>query len=1078
MNYVLLVNLVLILIESSYDFEHKQEPAIMEHLELIFSIAYAVEVMLNLCVYSWGEYWSQRSNQFDFITTVLLLLSSVADELAISAAGAGKRYMNVLRMLRLLRVIKQLKRLKTVQNMADTVSNLIIASKEIMMFLFVVMFFFSTLGVQLWGGILYEENENLKGTNYADSNLYVLNFNDFALAFGVWFTSLLSVYVAEMPEAVSACSAVPSTWYIFLLYYLVGFCLAFQLAEAFTIETFLELREKWDEEEEENEGLVAVTERFREEGFGLNYRTGGDPVVHEAVEEALAKLHGEHQEKEAKKKESLAKRSKPMQSVVRGLQREHGIALAAWQLEDAIAGRAPAAYPTFEGARELHFASARAGKVFGWALFGMVVLTYLETPSWCDTSSNLFFWSDANRCSISGVHQAEILLSGLPQLPPGLGVLIEALLVMAIGRKFLADWRLQKRGFEPIGVSYVSLRVSAVGLALVGLELVDMVLFMAFQPGFRLAFLSRAGYLCLLPSSRRLGSCISAVIGEFTSIAIFFLGTIVLIAWVVAMMFDGVEGEIFGDPINKGIDSFGSALYTLFTTGVANNFAQYFVPSYTAFRASGLLWMFFLVAVELLLLNLVLDTLVGAYQRYQDDIDESVTDLKLQGIFNAFMMLRDATGQKSDISEENFRDFVAEFSRSPAMRPITDEEAGIIFRAVDADGSGKVDKREFFDLCGVVAYEFWAVRRHSCLEAIDCFWNSRRFSSFRAYVDSGRFNVFMNYVLLVNLLLICVESYYDLEGKDEPALMEHLELIFSFIYLFEVLGNLAVMSWGEYWSSFSNKFDFSTTMLLLISSLYSEMVISSAGQDVKRTMNILRMLRLLRVLKQLKRLKTVQSMVATVVALVKASRDIVTLLGVVVFFYSQLGVQLWGGLLYESNPDLEDGAAYRDNHLYALNFNDVASASGVWIVMLLCEFVADYPDAIAMVSSIPVSWFLFVTFYVVGVAIVFELVKAFTIDAFLDLRSRWGEEEKELRSLAAIREEFEKNGKCLHYRVIGDQSTHESVIAALNDLDDSLLEEDAVDRPSAQGHHHNRGLARLCACRSRGHTADLESAPL
>ena len=49
--------------------------------------------------------------------------------------------------------------------------------------------------------------------------------------------------------------------------------------------------------------------------------------------------------------------------------------------------------------------------------------------------------------------------------------------------------------------------------------------------------------------------------------------------------------------------------------------------------------------------------------------------------------------------------------------------------------------------------------------------------------------------------------------------------------------------------------------------------------------------------------------------------------------------------------------------------------------MLLCEYVPDFPEAINKVSSIKGSWLVFLLFYMGGVSIVFELVKAFTIEA-------------------------------------------------------------------------------------------------
>lgn len=158
-----------------------------------------------------------------------------------------------------------------------------------------------------------------------------------------------------------------------------------------------------------------------------------------------------------------------------------------------------------------------------------------------------------------------------------------------------------------------------------------------------------------------------------------------------------------------------------------------------------------------------------------------------------------------------------------------------------------MEKDEFFSICGVLQYDFWAVEADSPVkEVLPELWESKSFTFFRQQVYRGHFDTFMNYVLLSNLLLVLSETYYDLYGWEEAKLMEHLELFFSFIYVTEVGLTLCVYSWAEYWSSRSNQFDFMTTWLLLGSSVGYELL-DTKGLNVKKYMNILRLLRLLRV---------------------------------------------------------------------------------------------------------------------------------------------------------------------------------------------------------------------------------------
>merc|ERR1719359_1829907 len=179
-------------------------------------------------------------------------------------------------------------------------------------------------------------------------------------------------------------------------------------------------------------------------------------------------------------------------------------------------------------------------------------------------------------------------------------------------------------------------------------------------------------------------------------------------------------------------------------------------------------------------------------------------------------------------------------------------------------------------------------------------------------------------------------------------------------------------------------------------------------------------------------------MIATITKLVIMSKDILTFLGVVVFFYTSLGVQAFGGLLYDGNPALA-GSEYLEAKQSVLNFNDVPMGFALWFVMLLCEYVANFADAVDRTSAIPGAWLVFPIFYVCAVSIVFELVKAFTIEVFIDLHEKKDEEpEPDFEGCDEIKAGFDVRGEALHWRAIGDLSKREK----LRDAYKEFLEEE------------------------------------
>lgn len=712
--------------------------------------------------------------------------------------------------------------------------------------------------------------------------------------------------------------------------------------------------------------------------------------------------------------------------------RKVGIVNAAWKLEDALNDRLVEHYPSAAEARELHCEAAQADKDFVKVLMCFVVLTFLESPPWCDNDNNVWTYiASHDRCLIPGVDREEVLLSDLPYIPPGWSMVIEILLVFIVARKLLLERKLQKQYFDKLGVKYNDIAINTFGLTMVAVELVDCAMFGFFRPNFRLAFIPRCGFMYLLPAVRRLALCTRAVLAEFLSIAVFYAGTIVFFAWIVVVVYDDIKGEVNGKPINKGMDSFRTTLNTMFIAGSTDEFLDCFLLPYTAHRVSGILWIIFLVIVQVLLLNLVLDTLVAAYTRYQERTDEAGCEKSVEGILEAFHTLSEATGGNKEISRDTFMEFAQEFTKSPNVRAIPAKNADIVFQVADKDGSGRLDEMEFFNICGVIQYDFWSTLEDSPLkQMLPSIWNSAWFQSFRQHVKSGGFDIVMNWVLIINLMLVITETAYDLNNWTEPVGMRYLELSFSIVYVFELSCKLSVMHFKYYWSWRSNQFDFFTTWLLLASSVLDEIASSEAGSSVKRYMNILRLLRLLRVLKQLKGIKKVQLMVETICNIVSKSRNIMTLLWMVTFFFAMLSVQLWGGILYKSNPALED-SEYKEKGLFVLNFNDFGTAFGVWVVSLLCEYVPTFPDAIWRSSDLTGSWLIFLLFYIVGVSIVFELVKAFTIEAFLEMHNRWDHEEKEFLTLKQVEDGFKQVGLVLHYRAVGNLGAHEKIMKAL-----------------------------------------------
>mmetsp|Transcript_47869 Transcript_47869/g.115041 ORF Transcript_47869/g.115041 Transcript_47869/m.115041 type:complete len:821 (+) Transcript_47869:135-2597(+) len=734
--------------------------------------------------------------------------------------------------------------------------------------------------------------------------------------------------------------------------------------------------------------FTRVQNVLADDGQGIHYRSSYDGVLQEFKEAYEEALH------------------KDTFTVDQHCTSEAAICKAAWQFEDGVRGMDVPRYPEdIVAARSDYVRLLQATARYNKAIVCLIALTLTEVPAWCHSSAGgAGFWEwqpGSVWCAAPG--GGDLHLSGLWYLPPGVALIMELAIEVVILWKFLLEYRLEQAHFRPIGAEYNSRRCFVLGFVFSIGSIIDTAAFAFFRYPVRLTFLFRTGLLCLLPGVRRLSVRIfnRKMMGEFAFVALFFILAVIIFAWITFTIFKDLDGIAFMKSeeavhVNSGFGSFRDTIYTMFLAGITEGFVDIFMPSMTVYRASALLWFAFLVLTQVLLLNLVIDTFVSAYLEGSEHTGEESARRRAKAALSAFALLakRDGTARRrGSLSTGTLLEFVAELGKSPRVRPIESATAEVILKQF-----GSVTKETFCDLCPLLQSTVWVTQRNSIVEVrYPELWSNPHFEKLRNAVweprDTPAVDDIMNWVLLFNLGLIVAQ--FLVGNAPMPLWMKIADLLFTAVYACEVLLKLSVKSFGEYWSMPANQFDFFSTGLLLGTTVLKHLPILALQKDLSHYANILRLLRLVRVVKKLKQYPSFQFMVSTISSMVEAAGDILSLLGVVLFFFATVSVNCFGGLVYEGNAKLE-GSDFASKHWFVFNFNDTIMAAATWFVQLLAEYTPELADALWKTSAYgEVAWWICPAFYIVGVAILFEILTAFTIETFLALKEQTELERRE-----------------------------------------------------------------------------------
>lgn len=289
-NGAMVLNMLVVMVETHLDLadvDSSFSVLIFAWLELAFSVVYLGEVVLRLMASGWRVYWRQFGNRFD-LCVVLLLLSStlyvVMDPLEQSTPTV--RVFILLRLLRLLSLVADISHFRL---LGRTVCVAGAVSLPLLTLLFLCIFSFSSLGVQLFGGLLWTGNPALDPEVHPSVSAFVanqymaLNFNDVSSGCLALFSAMVVAYLTELANAIVVTSNSELSLLFFVAFYVCSVLIIGNVVFALLIDVLISTQERLsgDESNSQNVSVTQLSQRYGLRHVKISH--SGATLTHERV---------------------------------------------------------------------------------------------------------------------------------------------------------------------------------------------------------------------------------------------------------------------------------------------------------------------------------------------------------------------------------------------------------------------------------------------------------------------------------------------------------------------------------------------------------------------------------------------------------------------------------------------------------------------------------------------------------------------------------------------------------------------------------------------------------------------------
>lgn len=621
--------------------------------------------------------------------------------------------------------------------------------------------------------------------------------------------------------------------------------------------------------------------------------------------------------------------------------------------------------PNFEAAVRWYSIDMRLNTLWFLNLAALLLLNFFELPLWCEGISS-------EPCG----NRETYYLGELPYLSRVDSFYYEVVTwIVVVVHTFFPMTYLGSNIFWRSRINLMKV----VLMVLLGADILVYALY-AFSSGSIIDLPFRFGpylrVLLVVIDARTLRECVK------TMMAITRIMDIVVL-FVLFLMFSSVLAFVLFEDTEQGtvyFSTYGLTLYQMFVLFTTSNNPDCWLPAYKAIRSSCLFFILYILFGVYFITNLILAVVYDSFKEQLVAVLKDQRRKRKSVLQQAFNIL--------DVESRGFLDVVQCVSLFKALNKyrtlpkIEEENYETIFYVLDDSGDFKINLGEFQDLCENISLKFPKPKTPSYLEKFPSCYNSNFSTKVKEVVKSKMFEYVIFGMLLLNLIIVVIETTLDLENNSGQETWQDIEFVFGWLYVVEMILKIYAFGFYTYWAGGLNKFDFCITWVIVIGETLTFALPNTvpiiSNEEWIRYLLIARLLRLIRLLLHVKRYRVI---ISTFLKLIPRLMPYLAMIFCLMCLYCSLGVQLFGGLVNDYNEILETTDMYENDYLVH-NFNDYPTGMVTLFELLVMGNWQIWLESYVTLTGTWWTSLYFISFYAFAILFLLNLVIAFVLEAF------------------------------------------------------------------------------------------------